>query len=253
MQQRLGWFVTPLTNPFPSLPWVGGFRLCRRVCWFLAAELLAGACALPSITIPAGTTTTTGVVRTAADFRRIEAEVFADLNSARANPQAYSANLAQLLPLFSGNLVRRPGWPSAVQTNEGASAVREAISALSTQSSVPILVLSDALSQAARDLASDQSRTGDIGHTGSDGSTPESRMTRYGTWGVSYSENADYGGAINGRDVIEDMIIDDGVQSRGHRRNTFDATARVVGVGCAPHPRYGVVCVIDAAGAFTSR
>jgi uncharacterized protein YkwD len=252
MQQRLAVFVTPLTTKLPSLSWVGRFRSYGRAGWFLGWGLLAGGCALPTITIPTGTTTTS-VVRTAADFRRIEAEVYADLNAARASPQAYSAHLTELLPLFSGNLIRRPGWPYPVQTNEGASAVREAISALATQSSVPLLSLSDALSQAARDLANDQSRTGDIGHTGSDGSSPESRISRYGTWGISFSENADYGGVIGGRDVIEDMIIDDGVPSRGHRRNTFDASARVVGVGCASHPKYGVVCVIDTAGAFTSR
>jgi uncharacterized protein YkwD len=87
----------------------------------------------------------------------------------------------------------------------------------------------------------------------SDGASPEARLDRYGAWGVSYSENADYGATISGRDVIEDMIIDDGVPNRGHRRDTFDPSARAVGIGCAPHPRYGTVCVIDQAGSFTPR
>ncbi|MDB4878115.1 MAG: allergen V5/Tpx family protein [Gemmatimonadetes bacterium] len=200
-------------------------------------------------TAPASTSST----RTPVDFARLEREVLFELNSARDNPQSYAANLTPLLPLFSGNRLRRPGWPVAVQTSEGPSAVREAIDALGSQPRVATLTLSDAMSKAARDLANDQRRTGAVGHTSSDGASPEARLARYGTWGGSYSENADYGSVISGRDVIEDMIIDDGVPDRGHRRNTFDPGARVVGIGCAPHPKYGVVCVIDQAGSFVPR
>ena len=188
-----------------------------------------------------------------AGFGDLESQLFSELNSARANPAAYSANLMPLLSLFTGKLLHRPGWPNAVQTAEGPFAVREAIAALGRQPSVSRLMLDPELSRAARDLANDQSRTGAVGHTSSGGSSPVDRINRYGTWGVRYSENVDYGSVISGRDVIEDMIIDDGVRDRGHRINTFDASARVVGIGCASHPRYGVVCVIDQTGSFVPR
>jgi uncharacterized protein YkwD len=50
---------------------------------------------------------------------------------------------------------------------------------------------------------------------------------------------------------MENLLIDDGVADRGHRRNIYDASARVVGIACGPHPRYGTMCVIVQAGGFT--
>ena len=78
-------------------------------------------------------------------------------------------------------------------------------------------------------------------------------MGRYGQWGVSYSENVDYGPFVSGRDVIVDLIVDDGVRDRGHRRNIFDPSARIAGIACGAHPKYTAVCVIDQAGSFAAR
>jgi uncharacterized protein YkwD len=141
----------------------------------------------------------------------------------------------------------------AIRTNEGVAAVREGVNALLGQTAVRALVLNDRLSQAPRDLVIDQTRTGSLGHTGSDGSTPGTRISRYGTWGVSYSENVDYGQVLSGREVIVDLIVDDGVPSRGHRKNIFDPSARVAGIACGPHPKFGIACVIDQTGAFTPK
>jgi hypothetical protein len=56
-----------------------------------------------------------------------------------------------------------------------------------------------------------------------------------------------------GVDVIEDMLIDDGVADRGHRRNVYDSRARTAGIACGPHPRYGTVCVMVHAGGFVPK
>jgi uncharacterized protein YkwD len=223
--------------------------------------LLLSACAPPSVSTgtAGGSTTapptpaTTPAPRSDADYRRIEREVLAELNLARGNPAAYAAKLEAMLPLYNGNLRRQPGSNVSIRTQEGAAAVREAIDVLRRQKPVPILALSDGLSRAAGDLAADQARTGALGHTGSDGSSPGDRISRYGKWGVSYAENVDYGSFTSGRDVVIDLIVDDGVRDRGHRRNIYDQNARVVGIRCGPHPRYGSTCVIDQAGAFLPR
>jgi uncharacterized protein YkwD len=219
----------------------------------LVAVILARGCTtFPVIaTSPGGDNQTS--VKTDADYRRLENEIFTELNAARTNPDGYATIVAQLLSRFNGNLVQRPGWPAPVQTQEGVAAVREAVSALQAQAAVPAVALSSTLSLASRELAIDQARTGTVGHTGSDGSAPTTRIARYGTWGVSYAESVDYGGFVSGRDIVTDFIIDDGVPSRGHRRNVFDPTARIVGIACGPHPVYGSVCVIDQAGAFTPK
>jgi uncharacterized protein YkwD len=188
-----------------------------------------------------------------ADFARIEAEVLRELNRVRTDPNGYAAIVEGLLPLYSGNLLRRPGWPSPVRTVEGATAAREAISVLRTQSPLGALSPTVGLTAAARDLVRDQGATGNTGHVGSNGSTTASRIADHGTWSVSYAENIDYAPVIGGRDVIEDFLIDDGVADRAHRRNVFQVSARVIGIACGPHPRYGTVCVLVQAGGFTGR
>ncbi|HWH50130.1 MAG TPA: CAP domain-containing protein [Gemmatimonadaceae bacterium] len=189
----------------------------------------------------------------AVDYRRIEREVAVELNAARRDPGSYSMYLAELIPMFDGDVMRRPNHPVGVRTTEGAAAVREAVGALRAQAAEPPLAFAQGLAAAARELAVDEGRTGAVGHTGADGSTPATRIARHGAWSVSYAENIDYGTFTSGRDVVLGLLIDDGVPERGHRRNIFDPTARVVGVACAKHPKFGSVCVIDQAGAFTAR
>jgi uncharacterized protein YkwD len=224
-----------------------------RAC--LAASLSAAAACTPSVTVGSSSpgtivTNTNGGAAADLDYRRIEREIVDELNAVRANPPAYSANISALLPYYSGTLLRRPGVATPLQTQEGAGAAREAIDALRSQVRLPALTYSVSLSNAARDLAEDQSRRGSVGHTASDGGTPPIRIARYGQWGVSYNENVNYGPFRAGRDVVVDLLIDDGVADRGHRHNIFDQSSRVVGVSCAPHPKYGSVCVIDAVGSW---
>lgn len=81
-----------------------------------------------------------------------------------------------------------------------------------------------------------------MGHAGSDGSNPGSRLNAHGDWQMAYSENIDYGPLLTGRDVIIDLLVDDGVPDRGHRHNILIRTpmswasraARIHGCGrCA--------------------
>lgn len=197
-------------------------------------------------------TSAAGTVAGAVDYRSIEREVLAELNAARTNPAGYAAHLSALLASYQGNVLQRPGRV-AIRTQEGPAAVREAIAALQRQPPLGALTPSVAMSNAARDLVVDQGTTGGVGHIGRDNSSPTTRLARYGTWGVSSAENIDYGLFASGREVVIDLLVDDGVGDRGHRRNIFDPTARIAGIACGPHPRYGSVCVIDQAGSFTAR
>jgi len=179
-----------------------------------------------------------------------ERALLAEHNAARTDPAGYARHLEALLPLFNGTVLRRPGSNVGLQTNEGATAVREAIRALREQAPVAALEWSDGIFRAARDHVRDQGPRGATGHNGSDGSTMDSRLRRYGAWQSTAAENIDYGSA-NARDVLISLIVDDGVPSRGHRRNIFNPNIRVMGGACGEHTRYRTMCVIDYAGGFT--
>ena len=171
-----------------------------------------------------------------------------EMNLARTQPAAYARKVEKYLGYMSGRLLRVPGQ-IAIRTREGASAYREAIRFLKRVSPVPALTLSPAMSKAALDHCRDQGRTGRTGHYGSDGSSPFQRMRRYGRYLRTAGENISYGPSSAERIVVQ-LIVDDGVPSRGHRKNIFNPAFRVAGVGTGRHPRYRNMCVVNYAGGF---
>jgi len=217
----------------------------------LSAVLIVAACAAP---VSSGSTSSLPApAPTARDYPRLEREVLAALNEARTNPRGAAVWLDQLAGYFSGTRMRRPWWPITLQSTEGVTAVREAAAALRAQAPVAALSMNASLVNAARDHANDQARTGATGHTSSDGSTTITRVNRYATWQVSIAENIDYQPMVRGRDVIESLLVDDGVPDRGHRRNIFQSSARLVGIACGPHPKYEAMCVIVQTGGITAK
>ena len=187
------------------------------------------------------------------DRDRLESEVLAALNRARTDPREFSRQISALLPHYTGLLLQRPTASAVERTIEGRSAAIEAIAFLRAAPPLPPVTIDTGLSRAARDHALDQSRTGATGHVGSDGSTFTDRANRHGTWAGVISESIEYGPDLSGLDVVENLIIDDGVPDRGHRRDLLDRAVHVAGVACAPHPTYGKVCVIELASAFKDK
>jgi uncharacterized protein YkwD len=179
----------------------------------------------------------------------VERALLSETSLARTNPSAYAAHLEALLPLFDGDVIRRPGSNVGLRTNEGPAAVREAIRFLRQQQPLPPMTWAEGLWRAARDHVRDQGPSGATGHAGRDGSTMDQRMRRYGSWLTTAAENIDYG-SETARDVLISLIVDDGVPSRGHRSNIFSSALRVMGGACGPHELYRQMCVIDYAGGF---
>ena len=179
----------------------------------------------------------------------LEAAIITETNAARTDPAGYARHLEALLPRFDGDLLRLPNGVT-LRTQEGAAAVREAIAALRATRPLRALAPSPGLARAARDHAADIGPRGGRGHRGSDGSQIGDRASRYGAWDRSLSENIAYG-SETAREVVMDLLIDDGVASRGHRRNILNPESRYAGAGCAPHTEYRIVCVIDYAAGYT--
>ena len=181
----------------------------------------------------------------------LEKEIVREINMARKNPKGYASFLGKWKPYYDGKLLKLPG-EIAIMTKEGVSPVDEAI--LSLRSMNPVLPLSPSkgMSWGAKDHVKDQGSSGSTQHKGTDGSEPWDRVNRYGTWQKTIGENISYG-AEKARNIVMGLIIDDGVLSRGHRKNIFNPDLRVIGVACGHHAIHRTICVIVFAGGYKEK
>lgn len=180
----------------------------------------------------------------------VEADVVAEVNLLRTQPQKYRELLEQTRGQYEGAQLRRPGQ-RAITTHEGVAALEEAIEALRAQAPLTALEPSAGLTLAARDHVVGQGPIGGRGHTGQDGSTVNNRTDRYGS-GSLVGENIAYG-SRSGRDIVIDLLVDDGVAGRGHRLNLLRPEYRQIGVSIGPHRSYGTMCVMDLAAGYTDK
>lgn len=179
-------------------------------------------------------------------------EVVMEINRMRTDPAGYAKKY--LIPrrlYYRGNSYTIPGKITII-ANEGVSALDECIRELLNSTPVSSLTPSKGLTLAARDQVNDQASTGKTGHAGSDGSTMQTRIERYGQWKMSAAENISYG-PVEAREIVISLLIDDGVPSRGHRKNLLNGSLNVVGVKTGTHPVYGAMCVMDFAGNYIQK
>ena len=173
----------------------------------------------------------------------VEEGVIDEMNVARTNPKYYIQFLEERKKRFTGKIMRVPGQ-IPITTREGTAAVDEAILFLKSQQPLKPLKMAKCLCLSARDHAIDQGSSGGLGHIGSDKSTFMDRINRYVSDYIYGGENISYG-PHSAREIVLDLIIDDGVASRGHRKNIFNPDFRSVGVGFGEHTTFRYVCVID--------
>lgn len=169
-----------------------------------------------------------------------ESQVLSELNEVRANPSAYANWLSRV--------------KNSITTIEGSGVIDEAIHALRSTESMPPLQHSMGMSIAARDHVKDQGPKGTIGHTDSNGAGPCQRVARYGVLPhpQGCSENVSYG-MMTPQDVVRQLIVDDGVPDRGHRKIVLNPRLAIAGIACGAHVRYRTMCVIDYAKIYQDR
>lgn len=175
----------------------------------------------------------------------LERQVLTALNMMRVAPQSRVADLEVYRQHLRGRIVTMPGTRISYGTSEGAVPVREATLLLARMESREPLIEDPVLAAAAADHVAAQSVSGMTGHYGADGAGPAARVGRRGG-GRMVTEVIAYG-ALDAADVVRQLVIDDGVPDRGHRKAIFAGHLRYAGVACGPHPKFRTMCVIDMA------
>ena len=132
---------------------------------------------------------------------------------------------------FKGNDYRPPGVKVILETQEGASAVLETIDFLRKVKPVEPLLKSKELSMAAQSWATQLGVNGTAAH----GSLSARIESALGKDAPGYrAENIAYG-SKEPKEIVLQLLIDDGVADRGHRKNLFSDSYSVIGVGYSTH------------------
>ena len=178
-------------------------------------------------------------------------QVVDEHNLIRTNPQFYIPFIEKEMSYLNGSTLEKPG-EIPLMTNEGKAAYQECIKFLKNQKPLSKLEHNDKLSRASQDHADDIGPRGACSHNGSDGSSTSDRIERYIQWQNSCAENISFG-QKTARDVIIQLIVDDGLQNRIHRSNVFSADSKFIGVGFQNHRDYKTCCVIDYVGGIVGQ
>ena len=176
-------------------------------------------------------------------------QVLEEINLARAEPLWYADYIRDWRKQFKGKFYQLPGTALRKQTREGIAALNEAIDFLTQQKPLPPLTWSAELAAAAADLSREQRKTGATGHQGAKSGGMAERIKRHGALDGEIGEDITYA-PNEPRMLVMQLIVDDGVPDRGHRKNLFNPHFKEAGVACGPHERFGTICVADfSAGA----
>ena len=77
-------------------------------------------------------------------------------------------------------------------------------------------------------------------------------MRKYGNVISCYGENLSFH-CDDAKEVMIQLIVDDGVTNRGHRENIFNNEFRVIGCFTGDHKDFGSMTAIDYAGSFVAQ
>jgi uncharacterized protein YkwD len=179
----------------------------------------------------------------------LERNILQELNVARTQPDVYIRYLEHYRSLFRDKTYTQAGTNTRIRTQEGTAPIDEAITFLRRQRPLPPLRWAEGLARSGAELVSVQAKSKETGH-GSGRMAMTARIQRQGRWTITFGEAIAYGPYVagRGRDVIIQLLVDDGVPSRGHRKALFNKAYRLAGVSCGPHPTFETACVIDFAG-----
>ena len=184
------------------------------------------------------------------DYAEKAQNIFNLINKYRANPRELARHLERLKKYLdtTTNILSEPD-KIQIQMVEGEEVFNEAIQFLKNLRPLEPLQWEDALAASAQEHVDDIGPKGLLLYQSSDGTEPEERITKYGTYLESLGENIDFG-PNDAMGVIVSLTLDDGEEERPHRDNLFKNDYKKIGIACGPHQTEFQMCVMDLAYDF---
>ncbi len=165
----------------------------------------------------------------------LDMAVLTEINLARANPKSYAETyIAPLASRFS------------------AEYFNECIAEMKELAPLAAYTYNSALWHMAKAHADTQGPSGAIGHDRTDGRNFKTVLKDYCASYSSAGENISYGYNA-ARDIVIQLLVDDGVESRGHRKNILNSAYTQAGAAVTTHSKYRHMCVIDFANGCVAK
>jgi uncharacterized protein YkwD len=179
-----------------------------------------------------GSSSGTGTASTGAGTAtELEQAVITEMNLARTSPRDYVTQ--RLQPLVSSS------------SGSYLAALNECISQMNSMAAVGSLSFGNGLYKAAKEWVDTQGAGTSTGHD----TNLYPRIRKYCSY-TKAGENLAYGYST-AKDIVVALLVDNGVQDRGHRKNILDKDYTHVGVSIGSHGRYSTMCCMDFAGGYS--
>ncbi len=152
--------------------------------------------------------------KTATYLTPVEKQMLLEINFVRTYPKIYAKIISKYLAAESNSVFGL--------NNDTYNAGIELIKELNELTPLSILQTSECVYKAAKKHGLDSQKRGFFDHQGSDGSQPWDRILKECKEYKSGSENGAGNTSENPRAAVISLLLDDGISSRGHRRNLLD-------------------------------
>lgn len=170
---------------------------------------------------------------------------FDEMNKVRTDPKSMIPELEATVKKFRGNMLGN------MRTNEGAGAYLELIKFLKNQKPLSPMTWSNGMANACQKFVDKAGPSGAVGHSVPGGGSMSERINAEGKWSGGAGENLAYGDR-DGKNSLIQLMVDDGVASRGHRNNLFNEGFKIIGIAIGEHKNYRYMTCNDFAGGFKS-
>ncbi|MEL3908078.1 MAG: CAP domain-containing protein [Treponemataceae bacterium] len=167
-------------------------------------------------------------------LNKLEQEILNEINLVRQNPANYATNVMKAY-------------------RNSSRAANECYNELLHTKSMQSLKAEEGLYKAAQWFVRYQGPTGNIGHIADTWGyeEPWDRMSRFGMYYDGCAENISYG-YNTAREIVLQLLIDEGIPNRGHRRNLLNPSFEKIGIAVGKHAKYRYMCVMDFAVDYKS-